>query len=139
VLDRPKLEEMCCECYAVPAPWRCPSGSDLDGRIPQPRRPHTGCSTATTPTVSSNKAPAQLSLRGCDPRLCVASGYLAAAGGLLITTSTRRFCCRPEAESLAATGSLSPLPDAESRVEPIPCAVRYDRTDSARRSDNLWL
>lgn len=70
---------------------------------------------------------AQLSLRGLDgdhPPLGTASSYLAAAGGLLITTSTRRFCCRPEAESLAATGSLSPLPDAESRVEPIPCAVR---------------
>jgi len=47
-----------------------------------------------------------------------------AAGGLLITTSTRRFCCRPLAESLSATGSLGPLPEAESRTELIPCAVR---------------
>jgi hypothetical protein len=65
--------------------------------------------------------------------------HLNAAGGLLMTTSTRRFCCRPDAESLSATGSLRPLPDAVSRVAPIPCAVRYDFTDSARRSESAWL
>src|SRR5437870_3994913 len=38
-------------------------------------------------------------------------GYLNAAVGLLMT-STRRFCCRRVAESLPATGSLLPMPDA---------------------------
>jgi len=66
-------------------------------------------------------------------------GYLKAAGGLLMITSTRRFCCRPAAESLPATGSLSPFPNAESRIAPIPCPARYAFTESARRSDSPWL
>lgn len=37
-----------------------------------------------------------------------------------MTTSTRRFCCRPDAESLSATGSLRPLPNATKRDAPIP-------------------
>ena len=65
--------------------------------------------------------------------------HLIPVDGLLMTTSTRRFCCRPAAESLSATGSLRPLPDAESRVEPIPCPARYDFTELARRSDSPWL
>src|SRR3954471_13195881 len=71
--------------------------------------------------------------------LLVYRAHLNAAGGLLMTTSTRRFCCRPDAESLSATGSLRPLPVAASRVAPIPCAVKYDFTDSARRSESAWL
>jgi hypothetical protein len=39
----------------------------------------------------------------------VQSCHLDAAGGLLMVTSTRRFCCRPAAESLSATGSFRPL------------------------------
>jgi hypothetical protein len=65
--------------------------------------------------------------------------HLIPVDGLLMTTSTRRFCCRPAAESLSATGSLRPLPDAESRIEPIPCPARYDFTELARRSDSPWL
>jgi hypothetical protein len=66
-------------------------------------------------------------------------GYRNAAGGLLMITSTRRFCCRPVAESLPATGSLSPMPDAVSRLESMPCPARYDFTESARRSESPWL
>jgi hypothetical protein len=63
-------------------------------------------------------------------------GYLSVVGGLLMITSTRRFCCRPAAESLLATGSLAPPPEAESRRALIPCPVRYDFTEAARRSES---
>src|SRR5580658_706534 len=86
------------------------------------KRPRAGC-TARGPVA----------LRAVGRR------YLDTAGGLLMITSTRRFCCRPAAESLLATGSLSPLPEAERRIEPMPCPARYDFTESARRSDNPWL
>jgi CRP-like cAMP-binding protein len=65
--------------------------------------------------------------------------YRTAAVGSLMITSTRRFCCRPAAESFPATGSLSPLPDALRRVASIPCPVKYDFTESARRCDSPWL
>ena len=38
-----------------------------------------------------------------------------------------------------AIGAEDTLPDAESRIEPIPCPARYDFTESARRSDSPWL
>ena len=66
-------------------------------------------------------------------RVLMAQSHLTAAAGLLIITSTRRFCCRPNAESLPATGSFLPMPDAESRAEAMPCRTRYDLTESARR------
>lgn len=67
---------------------------------------------------ASQKKPAQFAPSGFQG-LHLAS-YLVATGGLEITTSTRRFCCRPAAESLSATGELSPLPSAASRVDAIP-------------------
>ena len=59
--------------------------------------------------------------------------HLNAAGGLLMTTSTRRFCCRPAAESLSATGSLRPLPDATSRrrANPLSSQIRFHRLSAA--------
>src|ERR1700683_705349 len=62
-----------------------------------------------------------------------------ATGGLSMITSTRRFCCRPDAESLPAIGLLRPLPVDVSRTEPMPCPVRYDLTESERRCDKAML
>src|ERR1700722_12321332 len=76
---------------------------------------------------------------GVVHRNLLAFHHLDAAVGLLMITSTRRFCSRPAAEPLSATGSLLPLPNAESRIELIPCPARYDFTESARRSDSPWL
>ena len=40
---------------------------------------------------------------------------------------------------VACHWALSPLPDAESRIEPIPCPARYDFTASARRRVPKYL
>lgn len=66
-------------------------------------------------------------------------GYLSCVGELLIMTATRRFCCRPIAESLPATGSFLPMPEALSRLDSMPSRTRYDLTESARRWDSAWL
>src|SRR5437867_726169 len=59
---------------------------------------------------------------------------------LRITTSTRRFFCRPASVSLLATGRLSPKPRAVSLAPSTRSfSASHRRTDSARRSDRRWL
>jgi len=41
-----------------------------------------------------------------------------------ITSSTRRFCCRPSVVSLEATGCVSPKPFDVTELDAIPCWVR---------------
>jgi hypothetical protein len=59
-----------------------------------------------------------------EKSLAGAHCYRKPTDGSLMITSTRRFCSRPAAESFPATGSLSPLPDAASRVESTPCPIK---------------
>lgn len=72
-------------------------------------------------------------------QLCMRTGhcrhYRAFGSGVWMTTSTRRFCCRPENEALVATGDVSPIPAAVSLSGEIPCPIRYDMTELALRSD----
>lgn len=56
-----------------------------------------------------------------------------------MTTSTRRFCCRPDAVSLSATGELLPNPRVRIRSLEMPMPVSASRTASARRSERPWL
>ena len=49
-----------------------------------------------------------------------------------MTTSTRRFCCRPAADSLSATGEFSPRPAELSRAVPTPWPTR-NRVGTALR------
>src|SRR5688572_28395395 len=53
--------------------------------------------------------------------------------------STRRFCWRPAAVPLVATGRVSPNPTAATIGVVTPCWLKYCRTDWERRSDNRWL
>jgi hypothetical protein len=53
--------------------------------------------------------------------------------------STRRFCCRPAAVALLATGTASPIPTAVTRDGSIPAAIRAARTEAARRWDRASL
>src|SRR5688572_28114009 len=55
------------------------------------------------------------------------------------TSSTRRFCCRPPASSLLATGVLSPLPTVLICVAATPRSNSAACTEAARLSDKLWL
>src|SRR5262245_44710101 len=68
-------------------------------------------------------------------------GTLAEADALMdspvTTSSTRRFCCRPAAVSLDATGEVSPKPLAVIEAEETPCPTRNSETEEARRSDSL--
>jgi hypothetical protein len=54
-----------------------------------------------------------------------------------IMISTRRFCCRPVAVSLLATGSDFPCPTAVIEVGSIPWFMRYARTEVARFSESV--
>jgi hypothetical protein len=56
-----------------------------------------------------------------------------------ITTSTRRFCCRPAGVSLPASGYFFPYPRVKIRSELIPCFTNSSLTASARFSDRPRL
>ena len=54
-----------------------------------------------------------------------------------IIISTRRFCCRPAAVVLSATGFAFPNPVAVTDPGSIPCDTRYACTPSARFSERV--
>ncbi len=55
------------------------------------------------------------------------------------TNSIRRFCCRPAAVSLVATGWLLPNPRETMEDVTMPCLARKSRTEFARFSDKRML
>src|SRR5699024_2641487 len=84
-------------------------------------------------TVGLSDAPAVAALEPCCDT--AALSRLRCLPRFRITNSTRRFCCRPEAVLLDATGSASPWPSMVMRLRSIPRAVMASATDCARRSD----
>ena len=46
-----------------------------------------------------------------------------------ITSSTRRFCCRPAAVSLDTTGRVTPKPSPVTELDAMPCTIKKSRTE----------